>query len=104
MGNLGLGAGTLPVLDRYIEEYKPTDLIFYGEKGNAYSERSVQEVVKSIARKAGVVQKVTPKTLRHSFATHSLGNGIDLRYMQGIMGHASSIITGIYTRITKKGF
>ncbi len=94
----------LPVLDKYLDEYKPEVLIFNGEKGKPYSERSVQEVVKSIARKAGVAQKVTPKTLRHTFATHSLENGVDLRYIQSMMGHASSKTTEIYTHITTKGF
>jgi site-specific recombinase XerD len=94
----------LPVLDKYLEEYKPEEFIFNGEKGKAYSERSVQEVVKSIAIKAGIAQKVTPKTLRHTFATHSLENGIDLRYIQSMMGHASSKTTEIYTHITTKGF
>ncbi|MDP2238245.1 MAG: tyrosine-type recombinase/integrase [Bacteroidales bacterium] len=60
--------------------------------------------MKSIARKAGAAQKVTPKKHRNSFATYSLENGIDLRYIQLMMGHASSIITEIYTRMTKKGF
>jgi site-specific recombinase XerD len=94
----------LPVLDKYLEEYKPEELIFNGEKGKPYSARSVQEVVKSIAIKAGIAQKVTPKTLRHTFATHSLENGIDLRYIQSMMGHASSKTTEIYTHITTKGF
>lgn len=94
----------LPVLDRYLEEYKPVELIFNGWKGKAYSERSVQEVVKNIARKAGITKTVTPKTLRHTFATHSLENGVDLRYIQSMMGHASSKTTEIYTHITTKGF
>lgn len=94
----------LPVLDRYLEEYKPEELVFNGEKGKPYSERSVQEVVQGIARKAGIAQKVTPKTLRHTFATHSLENGVDLRYIQSMMGHASSKTTEIYTHITTKGF
>jgi len=94
----------LPVLDKYLEEYKPEGFIFNGEKGKAYSTRSVQEVVKGIAGKAGVAQKVTPKTLRHTFATHSLENGVDLRYIQSMMGHASSKTTEIYTHITTKGF
>jgi site-specific recombinase XerD len=94
----------LPVLDAYIKEYNPEDLIFNGEKGKAYSTRSVQEVVRNMAKKAGIAQKVTPKTLRHTFATHSLENGIDLRYIQSMMGHSSSKTTEIYTHITTKGF
>jgi len=94
----------LPVLDKYLEEYKPEVLIFNGVKGKAYSERSVQEVVKNIARKAGITKSVTPKTLRHTFATHNLENGVDLRYIQSMMGHSSSKTTEIYTHITTKGF
>ncbi|MDP2235623.1 MAG: hypothetical protein Q8J88_04230 [Bacteroidales bacterium] len=66
MGILGLGAGTLPVFDRYIKANKPTNLIFFKENGKAYSERSLQEVVKIIASKAGVAKKLTPTQLCHT--------------------------------------
>ncbi len=94
----------LPELDRYIEEYSPKDLLFTGPGGGIYSDRSIQEVVKAAAQKAGVLKKVTPKILRHTFATHSLENGVDLRYIQSMLGHASSKTTEIYTHITTKGF
>jgi len=94
----------LPVLDAYIKEYAPDDLIFTGVGGKYYSEKSVQEVVKKAARKAGISKEVTPKTLRHSFATHLLENGVDLRYIQELLGHSSSKTTEIYTHITTKGF
>lgn len=94
----------LPKLDQYIEEYSPKDLLFTGPGGGIYSDRSIQEIVKAAAQKAGVLKKVTPKILRHTFATHSLENGVDLRYIQSMLGHASSKTTEIYTHITTKGF
>lgn len=94
----------LPVLDAYIKEYAPDDLIFTGVGGKPYSDKSVQEVVKKAAKVAGINKDVTPKTLRHSFATHLLENGVDLRYIQSMLGHESSKTTEIYTHITTKGF
>jgi site-specific recombinase XerD len=99
-----LSEKVLPVLDDYIEEYKPVDLLFTGARGGMYSVRSVQNVVKNAAKSNGILKKVTPKTLRHTFATHSLENGTDLRYIQEMMGHESSKTTEIYTHITTKGF
>ena len=94
----------LPVLDAYIKEYAPDDLIFTGVGGKPYSDKSVQEVVKKAANVAGIIKVVTPKTLRHSFATHMLENGVDLRYIQNMLGHESSKTTEIYTHITTRGF
>ncbi|GAB1404458.1 hypothetical protein MASR1M74_16370 [Lentimicrobium sp.] len=99
-----LSGKLLSVLDDYIKEYAPDDLIFTGAGGKPYSDKSVQEVVKNAAKKAGLIKNVTPKTLRHSFATHLLENGVDLRYIQELLGHSSSKTTEIYTHITTKGF
>ncbi len=99
-----LAAKILPVLDEYIAKERPEDLLFRGATGGIYSDRSIQQVVKQAAEKAGIGKNVTPKTLRHTFATHSLENGTDLRYIQDMMGHASSKTTEIYTHITTKGF
>jgi len=99
-----LSAKVLPMLDAYMEEYKPGELVFTGVRGKLYSVRSVQQVVKDAARAAGISKTVTPKMLRHTFATHSLENGVDLRYIQSMMGHESSKTTEIYTHITTKGF
>lgn len=99
-----LSGKILPILDAYIDEYAPDDLIFTGVGGKAYSDKSIQEVVKNAAKKAGLTKEVTPKTLRHSFATHLLENGVDLRYIQELLGHSSSKTTEIYTHITTKGF
>lgn len=99
-----LSGKLLSVLDAYVDEYTTDDLIFTGVGGKAYSDKSVQEVVKNAAKKAGLTKSVTPKTLRHSFATHLLENGVDLRYIQELLGHSSSKTTEIYTHITTKGF
>jgi integrase/recombinase XerD len=99
-----LAAKILPVLDEYIAKERPEDLLFRGATGGIYSDRSIQQVVKQAAEKAGIQKTVTPKTLRHTFATHMLENGVDLRYIQEMLGHASSKTTEIYTHITTKGF
>ena len=99
-----LSVKLVPVLDKYLEEYKPQKYLFEGAKGLKYSEKSVQNLVKKSALKAGINKKVTPHTLRHTFATHSLENGVDLRYIQMMLGHSSSKTTEIYTHITTRGF
>ncbi|MBS4057514.1 MAG: site-specific integrase [Bacteroidales bacterium] len=99
-----LSAKILPVLDAYIAMFAPVDLLFFGPDGLRYSERSIQQIVKEAARRAGIQKNVTTKMLRHSFATHLLENGTDLRYIQEMMGHSSSKTTEIYTHITTRGF
>ena len=86
----------------YINEYKPNYWLIEGLNRKQYSSSSVAKILKRAALKAGVSQNVTPHMLRHSFATHMLEQGIDLRYIQNILGHGSSKTTEIYTRVTSK--
>lgn len=86
-------------LKKYFLQYKPQKYLFEGQDGNLYSERSVQQVVKQLAFKAGITQKVTPHILRHSFATHLLESGTDIRSIQELLGHEYIKTTEIYTHI-----
>lgn len=87
-------------LRSYFREYKPVEFLFTGQTGGMYSEKSVQSIVKEAASKAGINKHVTPHTLRHSFATHLIENGTDIRYIQELLGHKSVHTTEIYTHIT----
>lgn len=88
-------------LRNYIREWKPKPKIFLFESiiGDKYSSASVSKIVKNAAKKGRVKKQVTPHMLRHSFATHLLENGTDLRYIQVLLGHSSSKTTEIYTQV-----
>ena len=99
-----LSAHLLKDLQNYYREYLPEKYLFEGQKGDKYSASSVLSIVKSTAIKAGMHKKVTPHMLRHSFATHLLENGTDLRHIQILMGHNSTKTTEIYTHVANNSF
>lgn len=99
-----LAAKTLEILRMYVKEYKPKNWLFEGQSGEQYSDRSIQAILKMAVAKTNIKKHVTVHTLRHSFATHLLENGTDLRYIQNLLGHENSKTTEIYTHVTTKGF
>ncbi|MHA6250083.1 tyrosine-type recombinase/integrase [Pontibacter sp. CAU 1760] len=90
----------LESLRAYYRQYKPKVWLFEGQTGGQYTVESIRNVFRASKEKAGVKAPATPHTLRHSFATHLLEQGTDLRYIQVLLGHRSSKTTGIYTHIT----
>ena len=99
-----LGEKTLEILRKYVIEYKPKVWLFEGIKGEKYSSSSIQANLKIAVDKTDIKKRVTVHTLRHSFATHLLEAGTDIRYIQSLLGHSSGKTTEIYTHITTKGF
>ncbi len=99
-----LSENLLKDLRIYFKQWRPQDYLFEGPKGGPYSGSSVKEIVVRAARKSGIQKKVTPHILRHSFATHLLENGTDLRYIQSLLGHSSSKTTELYTHVAVNNF
>jgi integrase/recombinase XerD len=94
-----LSENFLVTLRQYYRKYQPSCYLFEGQNSIQYSNRSVQQIVKQSALKAGIQKKVTPHILRHSFATHLLESGTDIRLIQELLGHYQLKTTEIYTHI-----
>ena len=101
--NTVLSEKILLLLRQYYKEHRPKKLLFEGPGHKPYSASSLRKVFSRSMLAAGVYKKATLHALRHSFATHLLEHGTNLRYIQALLGHSSSKTTEIYTHVTKSG-
>jgi integrase/recombinase XerD len=93
----------IEMIDSYLKRYKPKTYLFEGQiKGNPYSATSLEKIFGMACAQAAIRKKITLHGLRHSYATHLLEAGTDLRYIQELLGHKSSRTTEIYTHVTEK--
>jgi integrase/recombinase XerD len=103
-----IGAEGTYALKRYLDKSRPYikktpgDIVFVNSRGNAMSRVGFYKVLKTLSIKAGIMKDISPHTLRHSFASHLLENGVDLRVVQELLGHEDISTTQVYTHITKK--
>jgi len=98
--NVVLSDKLLTLLRQYYKIYKPKLWLFHGQNGGQYSKRSVQKILDNVLSKIKINKKASIHTLRHSYATHLLETGTDIRFIQELLGHNSIKTTQIYTHIS----
>ncbi len=96
-----LPKNSLDLLRSYFLEYKPNKFLFEGQGRDKYSSTSVQKLLKKYLKLAKITKKASVHTLRHSFATHLLEQGTDIRFIQELLGHKNIATTQLYTKISK---
>jgi len=102
-----LGREAMGVMRKYLKDSRPTlckknnsDSLFVSKQGEGLSRQRIWQILSQIAKKAGYHKKISPHMLRHSFATHLIERGADLRSVQIMLGHADVTTTQIYTHVS----
>jgi len=96
-----IGEAALTAIRKYLDRRKKqSEVIFLNKNGKRITTRGVRDIVEKYIKRAGIKQGISPHTLRHSFATHLLNRGADLRTVQELLGHANLSTTQIYTHLT----
>lgn len=106
-----VGSYARAAIDAYLVRVRPlfsqrgtaTPALFLGARGSRVSRQNAWLIIRRAAERAGIAQEVSPHTLRHSFATHLMQGGADVRVVQELLGHSSVATTQIYTRVTVEG-
>lgn len=103
------GSKAAASLEEYLKKSRPflakdtaCDFVFLNKNGTGITDRSIRRIIKKYVNMASLNQKISPHALRHSFATHMLENGADLKTVQELLGHVSLSTTQIYTHVTKE--
>lgn len=99
---VNLPQSILEQLRNYYKAFKPKDYLFEGQYGGQYTSRSIQQIFKQSLHKAKINKKVGIHSLRHSYATHLLENGTDIRFIQELLGHSNIKTTFVYTHVSDK--
>jgi len=95
-----LSPAAIEVIEAYLSDYRPEEWLFPGQDSSRHlTERTVQKVFEQAARAAHISKRVSVHSLRHSFATHLLEDGVDIRYIQELLGHKSVQTTEVYTHV-----
>jgi site-specific recombinase XerD len=97
-----IAESAFPLIKNYYETYKPKVYFIENPKGGKYSPESIRAFLKKSLKLAGITKSITPHTLRHSYATHMLEQGIGIRHIQELLGHSRPETTMIYTHVTRK--
>ncbi len=92
----------IPLLQNYLATYRPERYFAEGRPGQPYSPTSIRSILKQNARRAGIIKPISPHSLRHTYATHLLEKGVDIRYIQELLGHARPETTMIYTHVSRR--
>ncbi|OGC04647.1 tyrosine recombinase XerC [candidate division WOR-1 bacterium RIFOXYA12_FULL_43_27] len=100
-----VGRFAVAAIKDYIKNERPkvkSLALFLNKRGGRLTQRSIERMIKFLSKKSGLLKKVTPHTIRHTFATHLLTRGADLRTVQELLGHTSLSTTQVYTHVTKE--